>query len=172
MKKLLVSLMIGALLLAGCAGMQVAKQTTQVPYYETMYWGEEKSCEKDGGTFVGRLSKTYQVYPAKDMFWVEEENGNGDDVEVTLVWDMPEAPVLGVCFYLDQTKEENCGVLMFDSLTGKQLFVDEFDKSGITNAVSLPAMRQELDRQIRVTEKYTVGEDADYCEWIDSIMGE
>jgi hypothetical protein len=164
-------MLIGALLLAGCAGLQAAKQTTAIPYYETVYWGEEKSCELENGKIIGRLSKTYQAHPEKDMPWVTDENSDDDDVRVTLVWDMPQSTILATCFYLDETKKESCGVLDFDSMEGKQLFIDKSDRSSMIGAYSIPALKEELKRQIRVTEKYTVGEDADYCEFIEDIMG-
>jgi hypothetical protein len=162
-------MLIGALLLAGCAGLQAAKQTTAIPYYETVYWGEQQECVRGDTTYIGRIFKTYQVYPKEDLYWVTEENSNGDDIKVTLVWDIPESPAMGACFEIDNVEGENCGIIVFDSLTGKQLLFDEFDSSGIINVMNYPpgVMRVSLAEQIELTKDYVIGNEYDYCELIN-----
>jgi hypothetical protein len=101
-----------------------------------------------------------------------EENANDDGMAVSLVWDMPGSPVVGVCFTFENTEDEVCGILEFDSLTGKQLLFDEFDFSGITNAQAYDygMLRGSLERQMGATEEYVIGKDYDYCELLDKLL--
>ena len=179
MKVWLVSLLTVMFVLCGCAGIQLAKHPQlQAEYYKTSYWGTSKVCDLNDALKVKvRPYKTYRYWPEKDWNWIKEENGNGDDVTISMVWDSDDSVALGVCFQNKKEwgDKEYCGIFFFGSLTDKITFINDFKGTGenvtslITQGIPVDGKeyRENLADQMKNTKDLTPGEDFDVCKELD-----
>lgn len=144
MKKLLVGI-VAAVMLLGCAATSKietatpeAKATlTLATYYETVYWGETKTQERDGIKYMGRDWKTQQIDASFDMRFVTELEEHGP-YKVRLVWSSRDHETstmglaLGMCVDNPETEAtlDYCGVIVYKSAQDMLDWIKEFRDLG------------------------------------------
>lgn len=139
--KMRIFLVLSMLLMVAVSGVS-AEPILIAEYYETVYWGETKTQERDGFKYVGRDWKTYEITPEKDYKFVIEDESNGDDTDVSLVWTSRDhktgsvGTALGLCYSYNNNKYAFCGVLVFASEQNLKTWMDEFKGDG-ENVVDL-----------------------------------
>ena len=132
MRKFIIILFCLALLYGGLANAE----PLIAEYYETVYWGETKSRERNGLEYTGRAWKTHRIFPEKDYTFVLEEVDNGDDMTVSLVWTSRDHDTgsigyaLGVCFASPVNTHAICGSLIFSTEENLKKFLNEFKGDG------------------------------------------
>jgi len=145
---------------------------TLAEYYETTYWGELKTQERDGIEYVGREWKTHSIKPEKDFNFVVEDKANGDDSDVSLVWTSRDhetgfmGMALGICYSHNNNRYAFCGVLFFASEQNLKKYMDDFKGDGLNVADLIENVHflmsaeflAELSSQIKESANKVIGE--------------
>lgn len=152
---------------------RIMRVETQAKYYETVYWGEDKTMKRSNITYIGRDWKTQQIYPTKDMPFVLENNVYGP-YDINLVWYSRDHETnemglaLGMCFDNPETKAttDYCGVIIFNSAADMLEWITEFKGMGenvehcvdaVYASYAIPYL-EELESQIEESKDRVIGE--------------